>query len=240
MRQGPFFRSVGGCLIRTDPPRAFLAYRLRRGAGRLCRNRTSRAAVVLMTFPIAAFVPRRRIQRASKWHRNRNIQRVSTITTQLLTIMRPRITIIRRSTITRSASMKRPRSTPRQLRSTASLPTSIRQTLTRTLINDVTAGRRQPSLRPPLKAANDAARTRQLAEERVLLPPGFQDFEPHRPLPLDLSGLREALRTSTPPWTRLKPQTMMYAIADCGRPHGRCALAAEPGPRQVRGDVPRE
>jgi hypothetical protein len=84
--------------------------------------------------------PRRRIQRASKWHRNRNIQRVSTITTQLLTIMQPRITIIRRSTITRSASMKRPRSTPRQLRGTASLPTSIRQTLTRTLINDVTAG----------------------------------------------------------------------------------------------------
>ena len=81
--------------------------------------------------------PKRRIQRASQWHRNRNIQRASTITTRLLTIMRPRITIIRRSTITRSASMKRPRSTPRQLGSTASLPTSIRRTLTRTRINDV-------------------------------------------------------------------------------------------------------
>ena len=86
-----------------------------------------------------------RIKRASKWHRHRNIQRVSTITTQLLTIMRPRITIIRRSTITRSASMKRPRSTPRQLRSIASLPTSIRRTLTPTLINDVTARGREPS-----------------------------------------------------------------------------------------------
>jgi hypothetical protein len=92
--------------------------------------------------------------KASKWHRHRNIQRVSTITTQLLTIMRPRITIIRRNIITRSASMKRPRSTPRQLRSIASSPTSIRRTLTRTLINDVAAGAAAAVLRPPLEAAS--------------------------------------------------------------------------------------
>ena len=28
---------------------------------------------------------------------------------------------------------------------------------------------------------------------------------------------------------------MMYATPDCGRRHGHCGLAAEPGPREVRG-----
>ena len=33
---------------------------------------------------------------------------------------------------------------------------------------------------------------------------------------------------------------MMCGTPDCGRPHGHCGLAAEPGPRKVRGGVPRE
>ena len=33
---------------------------------------------------------------------------------------------------------------------------------------------------------------------------------------------------------------MIGATTDCGRAHGRCGLAAEPGPREVRGGIPRE
>ena len=43
----------------------------------------------------------------------------------------------------------------------------------------------------------------------------------------------DALRTPKPPWTPLLPRQMMCATTDCGRPHGRCGLAAEPGPREV-------
>jgi hypothetical protein len=52
-------------------------------------------------------------------------------------------------------------------------------------------------------------------------------------LALDLSGLCEAPRTPTPPWTPLLPQQMMYAAPDCRRRHGHRGLAAEPGPREV-------
>jgi hypothetical protein len=38
---------------------------------------------------------------------------------------------------------------------------------------------------------------------------------------------------------RPNARAMMHATPDCGRPHGHCDLAAEPGPREVRGGIPR-
>ena len=65
-------------------------------------------------------------------------------------------------------------------------------------------------------------------------------FTKDRLFPLDLSVLCEALSTPTPPWTPSLPRQMMYATPlTVGRRHGRCGLAAEPGPREVRGGIPR-
>src|SRR6202030_4230197 len=36
---------------------------------------------------------------------------------------------------------------------------------------------------------------------------------------------------------RPNARAMMHAPPDCGRPHGHCDLAAEPGPREVRGGI---
>jgi hypothetical protein len=74
-------------------------------------------------------------------------------------------------------------------------------------------------------------------DEGVLPPRRTEDFAPRpvfhkrakdRPLPSDLSVLGEALKT--PPDTLPAPENDV-PTPDCGRTHGRCALAAEPGPR---------
>ena len=118
---------------------------------------------------------------------------------------------------------------------------------------DREAGDRVSSTCPPSTPSADAARPdrdrSQLLQPRsepiksgFLQPRQTQEFDPspvfHKRvkdglLPLDLNVLCDALRTPTPPWTLSLPQPMMHATTDCGRPHGHCGLAAEPGPREV-------
>jgi hypothetical protein len=101
------------------------------------------------------------------------------------------------------------------------------------------------STQPACAAWSNAEQVTGNDNQRVLRPhqtssptPYFQKRVKDRPAPLDLSGLCEALRTPTPPWTPSRPRPIMPTAPDCRRRHGHSGLAAELGSREVRGDLP--